>query len=412
MASRFAPPARLVALTLLTVAGVVNYLDRGAVALAVEPIRHDLGLSRGEIGLVLASFAWSYGLAQIPAGVLVDRFGPRPLLAVGLCIWSAAQAACAGAAGIGSFVAARLALGLGESPLYLAGTKVCTAWWDERHRAVPIGIFNASSALGPAIAPPVLATLIAAFGWRAAFVVLAGLGLAVAIAWTVLYRDPPDGDAPPGRDAPSAAPAMSPGASWHVLLRTPVGWSLAAGFFGIIYLTWLYSSWWPDYLASELHLSTTEIGLWAAVPQFCGFLGALCGGVVSSVLARRGVPPVASCTRPLVVALAVAALATLLLAYAHAAAPAIGLACVALFAANLASSCGWAAASVAVERSAVATLQGIQNVGGSLGGSIAPLLSGVLIQWSGSFSDALITGAAIAAASAAVYAFGLRPRRA
>ena len=400
---------RFVALGLLMLAGCVNYLDRSAVAIANAPIRESLGLSRGEMGVLLSAFSWSYGLSQIPVGILIDRFGPRRLLTAGLCVWSAAQAVAGLVGGLGAFIGARLALGIGESPLYLAGTKVCTAWWDPPRRALPIGIFNASSALGPAIAPPILTALILAFGWRVAFVVIGLAGLLVAVAWHALYRDPQPGERPDEhRDAPREA-ATEPAAGWRTLLRTRTSWGMAIGFFGVIYTTWLYGAWLPDYLHSVLHLSLRQVGVWAAVPQFCGFGGALLGGAVSHVLGRRGVEPVAACTRPLVVDLLLAAVATAALAFCHSATPAVLLASLALFCANLASSCGWALAAVATTSGSVATLEAIQNVGGSLGGALAPMLTGLLVQATGSFTPALLTGAAVSAAAALVYAITVRP---
>ena len=395
------------------IAGAVNYLDRSAVAIGNAPIRDSLHLSRAEMGVLLSAFAWTYGVSQIPVGVLIDRYGPRRLLTIGLAAWSVAQMAAGAATGLASFLCARLALGVGESPLYLAGTKVCTAWWPPRGRALPIGMFNASSALGPAIAPPVLTALIIGFGWRAAFVAIGALGLGITIAWRAIYRDPPPGEdhgADDGADHGTGARAATgaPAADWRSLLRTRTAWAMAVGFFGVVYLTWLYGTWLPDYLGSALHLSLRQVGIWAAVPQACGFGGALLGGVVSNALGARGVAPLAACTRPLVAGLLVAAAATGGLALVHVPAPAVALASTALFCANLASSCGWAAAAVATDRGSVATLEAIQNVGGSVGGALAPVVTGLLIGPDGSFTTALATGAAVAVGSALVYGIGLR----
>lgn len=397
---------RVTALGLLVIAGCVNYLDRSAVAIANAPIRESLGLSRIEMGILLSAFSWSYGLSQIPVGMLIDRYGPRRLLTIGLCVWSVAQAAAGMVGGLIPFIGARLALGIGESPLYLAGTKVCTAWWGPRDRALPIGIFNASSALGPAIAPPLLTLLMLAFGWRIAFIVIGASGLVVAVAWHVLYRDP-EPDERPVTDLPDASADGEP-VGWRDLLRTRTSWAMALGFFGVVYTIWLYGSWLPDYLHSVLHLSLRQVGIWAAVPQLCGFGGALLGGAISHVLGRRGVSPIASCTRPLIVAMLLGATATLGLAFCHSAGPAIILASLALFCANLASSCGWALAAVATTSGSVATLEAIQNVGGSIGGALAPILTGIVVQATGSFTPALVTGAAIGVSAALVYWIGLR----
>ena len=71
------------ALTLLVLSGVVNYIDRATLAIANPLVRHDLGLSINDMGYLLSAFLWAYAFAQLPAGALVDRIGPRILLALG-----------------------------------------------------------------------------------------------------------------------------------------------------------------------------------------------------------------------------------------------------------------------------------------------------------------------------------------
>src|SRR5580698_8411305 len=102
---------RVIAVGLLVAAGCINYLDRAAVAVA-EP--------------------------QIPAGTLLDRFGARRTLGVGLVLWSLAQIGATFVRSLGQFIVARVALGLGESPMYIGGTRVCTDWFALDQRALPI----------------------------------------------------------------------------------------------------------------------------------------------------------------------------------------------------------------------------------------------------------------------------------
>ena len=392
---------RAVALSLLVAAGCINYLDRSALSIANGAIRSEFGLSLGEMGLLLAVFEIAYGVSQIPVGLLIDRFGPRRALGAGMAVWSVAQIAAAGVTGLGSFGVARAALGIGEAPMYLAGTKVCTEWYPPRERAWPIGLFNASSALGPALAPPLLTALMLAFGWRWMFAVIGLAGLAVLIAWLVFYRDPK----PPAELSATPLPST---ARLRVLLRDPVAWCMAFGFFGVIYLGWLYATWLPDYLAQVRHLSVAQIGIWAGVPQGCGFIGALAGGAVPHVLARCGMSPLRACTLPVAAAMTLTAVCTLAAALVDSTAGAIALICVALFCANLASSSGWAMAAVATREDSVATLEAIQNVGGSVGGALAPALTGWMAQATGSFTPPLALASAIALASAALYGFGIR----
>ncbi|MCQ8241420.1 MFS transporter [Rhizosaccharibacter radicis] len=410
---------RVIALTLLVVAGTVNYLDRSALSIGNGAIRQSLGLSDAEMGLLLSSFAVAYGVAQIPTGILVDRKGPRQLLGIGMLLWSVAQIAAGGVRGFGSFLLARAALGLGEAPMYLAGTKVCTNWFPARDRAFPIGLFNASSALGPAIAPPLLTALLLAYGWRPMFVIIGLAGLLVAGLWVLLYRDPEQQGvdeqaraALHAEDSPAdRAEAM---AGWPSLLKQRTTWAMAVGFAGVIYLTWLYGTWLPDYLQRSRHLSVRQAGIWTAVPQLCGFAGALLGGLASRLLSRRGMDAVASCKWPLMVAMLATGACTAAAGYVQSTAIAVTLISVALFAGSLASSCGWALAAVATTPDKVATLEAIQNVGGSVGGALAPAVTGALVDWTGSFTPALLLAAGLAGVTAVIYGVGVhsRPRAA
>jgi hypothetical protein len=112
----------------------------------------------------------------------------------------------------------------------------------------------------------------------------------------------------------------------------------------------------------------------------------------------------AACRLPVILGMVAAGVLTV----AGALAPTTGLAitCMAggLFAANVASSCGWALAAVVAPNNAVAALEAMQNVGGSLGGALAPWITGKLVETGGSFVPAFFAAGAIALASAAFYA--------
>jgi sugar phosphate permease len=392
---------------LLVIAGCVNYLDRAAVAVGNPEIRHSLGLSYTQMGLLLSAFAWSYGLAQIPAGVAVDKFGVRRTLGAGLVLWSVAQIAAGSVTSLPQFLAARLALGLGESPMYIGGTRVCTDWFAAKDRALPIAIFNSSSALAPALAPPLLTWLMLAFGWPAMFIIAGVAGFAVAIAWLLLYRSPSDANIPAAELA-----AISADDSPHIektgfrqvlwLMKFPTSWGMFLGFFGVVYVYWLYATWLPGYLETQRHLSIAKAGVISAIPLAAGFLGAVAGGIISDLLARR-ISPAAACRLPVMFGLLAAAALTIAAAFAQSTWLAVLLISGGLFAVNISSSCGWALAAVVTPPNTVATLEAIQNVGGSLGGSLAPLITGAIVQATGSFLPAFELAGAIACISAGFY---------
>ncbi len=124
-----------ITLTLLFIAGIVNFLDRSSLSVAGEAIRADLGLSATEFGVLLSAFSLSYGFAQLPSGILLDRLGPRIVLGAGLIFWSAMQALTGMVNSFSHFILLRIGLGIGEAPFMPAGVKSINDWYAQRESA-------------------------------------------------------------------------------------------------------------------------------------------------------------------------------------------------------------------------------------------------------------------------------------
>ena len=394
---------------LLVGAGCVNYLDRSTLSIANHSIAGELHLSPGQMGGLLSAFAWAYALCQVPVGAITDRLGPRVMLGAGMAAWSLAQIASGGVRSFGAFLIARGALGVGESPMFTAGARATVNWFPVKARGLPLGLFNAASALGPAIAPPILTVLMLAFGWRAMFVAMGALGLIVAVLWTVSYRDPEKfGVAREDLDAIHAGEVTRTGPArpvvWLALLKTPTTWAMIGGLFGIVYVTWLYVAWLPAYLESARRESVMATGWLAAAPQAFGFLGACLGGFLSDGLAKLKLDPVASRKVPTVVGLLAAAVLAALSPLPSDIHVSLALMSGALFFAYGAGSCSWALGATLAPPDAVATLESIQNVGGSIGGALAPLVTGLIVERTHAFSLAFEVAGAAALVSGFSYA--------
>jgi sugar phosphate permease len=400
-----------VALAMLVVAGVVNYIDRATLAVANPLIREELGLSIADMGYLLSAFLWAYAFAQLPTGAMVDRLGPRILLACGLGLWSLAQLLGGLVHSFGQFFGARILLGIGEAPQFPTGARVARDWFNQRDRGLATGIFNCASSLGTAIAVPLLTFLMLSFGWRVMFVTMGIAGLIVAAVWYVVYRNPSEvaltveentyrtqGDPPGQRTTVTLR-------EWKALFRFRTTWGMVFGYFGCIYLTWIYTAWLPGYLEIERHMSVKYTGWAAAVPFACGVVGGVLGGYIADMLVRRGVEPLRSRRYPATAALLGTAVCTLAAAYVSSNALAIAFISVSLFLVYVTSTCAWALSSVAVPTNCTASIGAVQNFGGYLGGALAPTVTGLIVQKTGSFVPALIVGALIGAISAACYLF-------
>jgi sugar phosphate permease len=399
------------ALAMLVVAGVVNYIDRATLAVANPLIREELGLSIADMGYLLSAFLWAYAFAQLPTGAMVDRLGPRILLTLGLSLWSFAQLLGGLVQNFGQFFSARVLLGVGEAPQFPTGARVARDWFNQRDRGLATGIFNCASSLGTAIAVPLLTFLMLTFGWRVMFVIMGVSGLLVAAVWFFVYRNPDEvaltaqentyrvqGDPPGNRTKVSFR-------EWKLLFRFRTTWGMVFGYFGCIYLTWIYTAWLPGYLEIERHMSVKYTGWAAAVPFACGVVGGVLGGYIADLLLRRGMAPLKSRRYPAAIALLGTAACTVAAAYVSSNTLAIAFISISLFLVYVTSTCAWALSSVAVPTNCTASIGAVQNFGGYLGGALAPTVTGLIVQKTGSFVPALVVGAAIGVISAASYLF-------
>jgi sugar phosphate permease len=400
-----------IALAMLVVAGVINYIDRATLAVANLTIRDDLHLSIADMGYLLSAFLWAYAFAQLPTGAMVDKLGPRLLLTCGLGLWSFAQLLGGLVQGFGQFFGARVLLGVGEAPQFPTGARVVRDWFNPRDRGLTTGIFNCASSLGTAIAVPLLTFLMLRYGWRVMFMIMGIAGLAMAAVWYGVYRNPTEvaltaeesaycthGDPPGQRTVVTLR-------EWKQLFRFRTTWGMILGYFGCIYLTWIYTAWLPGYLVLERHMSVKFTGFAAAIPFAFGVVGGVFGGYLSDILVRRGVAPVNSRRYPAAIALCGTAACTVAAAFVTSNALAIAFISASLFLVYVTSTCAWALSSVAAPTNCTASIGAMQNFGGYLGGALAPTVTGLIVQNTGSFVPALVVGALIGLASAASYVF-------
>ena len=397
-----------VALVLLLLGCTLNYVDRSTLAIANPLVRQDLGFSISEMGLLLSAFLWAYAAGQLPGGALVDRFGPRLMLGAGMALWSIAQGFAGFVGNFAQFATARAFLGLGESAQFPGSVRVVRDWFNIGDRGLAIGIYNSGSKLGPAIAPPLLTALMLPFGWRWMFIVMGAVGVLVAVVWYMLYRDVSQVALSPEEAAylsqgEQSAPRRATFAEWRQLFAYRATWGMMLGFFGEVYMGWVYAAWLPGYLEIQHHMSIGKTGFISAIPFVFGVLGSVIGGNFADRLVRRGWAPITAYKIPIVGGLASMATFTLLAAQMTDATPAMMCISAAVFFSGICGSTCWGLASVVAPRNLTGSLGSIQNSGGYVGGALGPTVTGFVVQSTGSFVPALLVSAAIGYAGALIY---------
>jgi ACS family hexuronate transporter-like MFS transporter len=267
-------------LGLLFLSITINLLDRQVLSLVAPILREQLGLSATEYSYIVFSFLLGLTLSQMPAGLLMDRKGPRFGMAFITAWWSAANGLHALARSVATFGIFRFLLGVGESGNYSAGVKVISEWFQPRQRALAGGIFNTGSVVGALIAPPLVIFLATRYGWQTAFLVPSLLGVVWIGPWLATYRPGP-------LAAGSGAQQLS---MWAMLGQREV-WAALLGRALTGPVNHFYWYWLPEYLRRERGFSLAEIGIWAGLPYVFGSLGNVVGGWVSSALIGRGWRP-------------------------------------------------------------------------------------------------------------------------
>jgi MFS family permease len=384
--------------SLLLVASMINYFDRSTISFASVSIAESLHLGPAQKGLLLSSFFWSYALMQIPMGMLADRFNLRWIYAGAFVLWSVAQGLTGFATTLTMFICFRIVLGIGEAIYLPGGTKIVSLLFPLSERGFPCGLFDFGTRSGLFLEGLLLPLLLKYYGWRYTFALVGFTALLWLIPWLAIT---------PTRLQASPAPVAStdnpdPPVKWTWRRRIDL-FGVCLGFFCFDYYWYLLVTWLPDYLQTVRHWSVMKAGFWASLPFLvfgcCQLLGGWLGDRLvkagwSETIARKSLISFAFLTGLFLIPAARtshAALAVVLIT---------GGCLVGLSTANqlvVLQSCA--------PRHQIGYWTGIYNLVGNLAGVIAPIVTGQVIQRTGSYTPAFVIAALLIAAGQFSYWF-------
>ncbi len=282
---------RWVIVALLFAAMVINYVDRQTIGLLKPSLSTRFGWSETDYADLVFYFQFSYAVAYVVWGKVMDNIGARWGFGVAFLIWQIAHIAHAGARGLNGFIFARVALGVGEAGGFPAGIKAVAEWFPKKERALATGIFNAGTNIGAIVTPLVVPAVVLAFGWQMAFVITGLAGLIWLPLWLLIYRRPREqrrvGAAELAYiEQDAAEPAEKIG--WLRLLTQRETWAFALGKFLIDPVWWMFLFWLPDFLGKRYGLDLKSFGPPLIAIYLLSDLGSVSGGWLSSRLMRRG----------------------------------------------------------------------------------------------------------------------------
>lgn len=182
---------RYILIALLFFHTVHTYVDRICISAASGAIKSDLGFSDQMMGYVFGIFAFGYALFQIPAGLLIDHFGPKRGLTWVVVAWSSFTALTGAAWNAVSMLVCRFLFGVGEAGAFPGATKAFYNWIPAKERGLANGIFHSGARFGAAFSLLLLPFLITLVGWRLTFIINGALGLLWVLIWVSWFKDKP-----------------------------------------------------------------------------------------------------------------------------------------------------------------------------------------------------------------------------
>src|SRR6185437_478545 len=279
----------------------VNYADRGSLGMVKTDLAHYFGLNPVWMGYLVSAWAWSYVIAQIPCGWLLDRLGSKRVYVVAFFSWSffmfwmGFTKYLNGKLAFGVLFALLLLVGFSFAPTFPGNGRFVAAWFPTKERGTASSIFNASQYFSLVLLAP-MGWIIHRFGWQYVFWTMGALGMLLT---PLLFRwiNSPKEDARLGDaelkhiEEGGALVNMDMGArsgarfnvKWaHVrqLLRSRMMIGIYIGQFCITTLTYFFIQYFPSYLEKR-GMSIVKVGVVAMLPAICGCVGGVFGGIFS-----------------------------------------------------------------------------------------------------------------------------------
>ncbi|HEU5451331.1 MAG TPA: MFS transporter [Terriglobales bacterium] len=419
---------RLGVAAFVTLVTFLTYLDRLNLSIAGKSIQEELRLSTETLGWVLSAFLLGYALLQIPGGWLGDRLGARKVLAGAVLLWSVFTVLTAFApqlpiarwwGAVWALMIVRFLVGVGEAASSPNANKIIAAWMGSNHRGFGTSFSILGIGLGGAMTPPLIAWIMQRWGWRTSFVVAGIAGLAVALAWYWFVTDTPE-EHPKVNAAElelirsrrtqsgpaDRMPALHDGqrtkapVPWGRILRSRSVWGLALGYMCQGFPIYFFHTWFFIYLVNIRGMSVTKGSFWGSFPYVAIALLAPLGGMFSDRVSRQFGKRLG---RRMAIAVGMGSSAILLFAGSHTAANLPALLMLGFGAGfNMFAATTFWATAIDLSEAHTASVSGLMNTFGNLGGWLSPIVTAYLATRHG-WNAALYCAAAVSACSIAFF---------
>ena len=408
---RLAPPAlkespqRWSLMILLGVAMLFCYAQRSALGVAAKSMSDDLGFNPATTGVLLSSFFWVYAFMQMPSGWLVDRFGVRRTYAISFIFCSIMSVLTGLANGLAALILLRVLLGVGQAVAFPASSRAVANWFQESERGLVTGLYLAGVRYGTALVSVFGGWFLTYYDWRWFFVVVGAVSLVWVAPWMGFLKKWE------GKGAAQASTEQQ-GASFIeslALLKHRSVLGIFLGFFAYNYVWNVFLNWLPNYIEKDLGFTKKEMGVLNAIPLLAMAVIIVISGGLSDWLIRRGYEE--KRVRKIFIAIGMLICCLMVPAgFVEDRMTAVWLLSISLSGLGVASPNTWALTQAVSSKKIVGTVSGIQNFGGNVGATLAPMVTGFIAHFTGSFAMALALCGVILVAGVIVFWFAVEEK--
>ena len=383
---------------------LVNFIDRSAISFVIEPLKKEFNLTDTQFGMILSAFGVGYVLLTVIGGWMVDKWGTRviwPLAAIG---WSLCVGCLGLASGFWSFILIRFLLGVSEGPHFPAMSNSIMNWLSPNERARALSLGLVAIPLSSVVGAPITSYLVADFGWRMMFFIISSIGIVWAGVWYWLYRDRPQECrfvneqelAHINQGRVKSTKQEKDAVNWWYLLTHPVLVANNIAYFAFGYMLFFATLWLPGYFLKEHGLNLKSVGWYLTIPWLVSAIFLKAGGVLSDWLYQKTGSVRTSRSHVIWITQALSAICFVFLSYTSSLSMSI-------FFLSLGLGFGFMpqpaffSINIDIAKERAGSAQGITSSCLSVAGIVAPVITGWLIDTTGSYHDAFLLLAGLTA---------------
>jgi ACS family D-galactonate transporter-like MFS transporter len=388
---------------------LVTASDQVAIGVSAAGISHDLGIDEVGFGALAGAFGWAYLIAQIPFGLLLDRFGVARTGRVWSACWAAISLLTIAANSFGMLIGLRVALGIAQAPALPTSAKAIGSWFPVSERSGGTAIFEAAGKLGIAIAIPLMTFVATAYGWRATFIATGVCGALYCLAFFAGYRDPAAHGGLTFAErrylAQGGAQADGAGDDGVNAFALPKVWGLTLGFAAYSFAFYLLLTWLPRYFALTFGFTAPLAAAFGALPWLVSAIAALLvGGALVDTLIKRGLDQSLVRKAVLVCGMILGLSVSVATATRD---PNVALIAITVALAGLGMSAPvvWSIPSLIAPAGSTGRVAGLMNCAGALAAIAAPLAAGIVVKTTAGFSAVFLLATVVLLAGIAAYVF-------